>query len=84
MGDKYARALPLIEAWNAGRVLLPAPEVFPETREWVSALLYVLERFTGSGNEQDDDIDALGNAITQLYQSVMPPLEPQGFSGFAL
>lgn len=68
VGDKYARALPLIEAWNDGRVLLPSPDAFPASRAWVTTLISVIERFTGSGNESDDDIDALGNAIVQILE----------------
>lgn len=71
VGDKYARALPLIEAWNTGKILLPSPERYPESADWVYPLLKVIQKFTGSGNETDDDVDALGNAITQLQANLL-------------
>ncbi len=77
VGDKYARALPLIEAWNAGRVLLPSPEQYPQHREWVEALVNVFQSFTGSGSgERDDDVDALGNAVVQLQEIRLSTTDP--------
>jgi len=73
VSDKYTRALPLIEAWNAGRVLVPDPEVYPQHREWLNSLLEVLEAFTGITDAVDDDVDALGNGVTQILEMPVPP-----------
>lgn len=66
-GDKLVSATAAAAAWNDGRVLVPDPEHFPGVGErWLYAFLDVLQNFTGSGKELDDDVDALGNAFDQL------------------
>jgi phage terminase large subunit-like protein len=61
-GDKYVSATAVAAAWNDGRVLVPDPEHFPEAQRWLPAFLDCVANFTGIGDEQDDDVDALGNA----------------------
>jgi phage terminase large subunit-like protein len=65
-GDKLVSATPVAAAWNQGRVLVPDPEVFPEAAKWLEPFLDVVQNFTGSGKEVDDDVDGLGNAFTAL------------------
>jgi phage terminase large subunit-like protein len=65
-GDKFVSATEVSIAWNDGRVLVPDPEVFPETEEWCIALLDLLHNFTGVGQEHDDEVDALGTAHDML------------------
>jgi hypothetical protein len=61
-GDKFVSATAVGAAWNDGRVLVPDPEEFPEVKRWLPAFLQSIDDFTGVGDEQDDDVDALGNA----------------------
>lgn len=66
-GDKLVSATDVAAAWNDGRVLMPDPEEFPEAwDEWGHAFMSVIQNFTGSGKEKDDDVDALGNAHKAL------------------
>ncbi len=65
-GDKFVRAQAVAAAWNAGRVLLPDPERFPNCAQWLPAFLDVVQNFTGAGNEHDDDVDALAAAHDEL------------------
>ena len=68
-GDKFVCAQSVAAAWNEGRVLLPDPEAFPEADRWLGPFLESVQNFTGIGDEQDDDVDALGAAFDGL-QSV--------------
>lgn len=61
-GDKFVSATAVAAAWNDGRVLVPDPEEFSEVKRWLPAFLQSIDDFTGIGDEQDDDVDALGNA----------------------
>lgn len=65
-GDKLVSATPVAAAWNQGRVLVPDPDVFPGVAKWLDPFLDVVQNFTGSGKETDDDVDGLGNAFTAL------------------
>lgn len=68
-GDKLVCATGAAAAWNAGDILVPDPEHFPEAEEWIHAFLGVLSNFTGNGKEVDDDSDALGTAYDKLQTS---------------
>lgn len=60
-GDKFTRAINFAAAWNAGRVLVPAPELIekdPIEYDWVNDYLDVVRSFTGVNDAQDDDVDA--------------------------
>lgn len=65
-GDKLVSATEVAAAWNAGRVLVPDPEHFPGSEEWLYPFLDVVANFTGNGKEVDDDVDGLGNAFEAL------------------
>jgi predicted phage terminase large subunit-like protein len=52
VGDKYIRALSFSEAWNTGRVQVPTDA------PWLSEYLEELQRFTGVGDDTDDQVDA--------------------------
>ena len=65
-GDKLVSATDVAAEWNAGHVLVPDPEHFPESEAWLHAFLDVVANFTGSGKEPDDDVDALGSAHAML------------------
>jgi phage terminase large subunit-like protein len=65
-GDKLVSATAVAADWNAGLVMVPDPEHFPESEVWLYAFLDVIQNFTGSGKEPDDDVDALGNAHKAL------------------
>jgi phage terminase large subunit-like protein len=65
-GDKLVCATPAAAAWNAGDILVPDPEAFPECEAWLSPFLDVIGNFTGNGKEVDDDSDALGTAYDKL------------------
>lgn len=53
--DKITRALPLAQAWNEGRVLIP------ENAPWADKLIDQCLRFTGQGDSHDDIVDALAH-----------------------
>lgn len=55
--DKFVRALPIAEAWNDGRVLVPM------TAQWLADFLAIVLGFTGVNDAHDDDVDALAAAF---------------------
>lgn len=67
--DKYVRAFPTAEQlWNVGKILVP--EGGPGT-EW-HTFCEIVELFTGQGDGQDDDVDALaalGHMVLKGYGS---------------
>jgi predicted phage terminase large subunit-like protein len=58
--DKYVRAQPFAEAWNAGRVLLP------ENAPWLNSYLEELNDFTGINDAVDDQVDASANGFQRI------------------
>ncbi len=73
--NKYARAMPAADAWNAGRLRVPA------IASWdVGALVNEAINFTGGDGERDDRIDALVGAFDALDMGSGSGLEP-GFYG---
>lgn len=68
-GDKLVCATPAAAAWNAGDILVPDPEFFPQSEEWLGPFLDVIQNFTGNGKEVDDDSDALATAYDKLQTS---------------
>lgn len=58
--DKYVRAQPFAEAWNAGRVLLP------ENAPWLNSYLEELSDFTGINDAVDDQVDASANGFQRI------------------
>lgn len=69
--NKYARAMACADAWNAGRVRVPA------IASWdVGALVNEAVNFTGGDGERDDRIDAMVAAFDALDQGGASGLEP--------
>lgn len=63
-GDKFVRAQPVAAAWNAGKVFLPDPFEFDVP--WLQAFRDCVQNFTGVGDAQDDDVDALAAGFDEL------------------
>lgn len=61
LGDKFTRALPVSTAWNDGRVLVPERD-----DPWIAPFLSEVRKFTGKGDKQDDQVDALAHAFNAL------------------
>jgi predicted phage terminase large subunit-like protein len=66
--DKFVSAQEYAAAWNAGRVLLPDPELFEAP--WVGDFLAEHDRFTGVSDKHDDQVDAAGSAHYALTKGV--------------
>ena len=64
--EKKVRALPVSDAWNEGRVLLPRGAPGKPTPEWVSDFADEVLSFTGAGDAHDDQVDALAAAFDAL------------------
>ncbi len=74
VGDKFNRAQPAAAAWNAApaRIRVPArAALIDATEEDLSNFLRVLSRFTGQGDSEDDDADALSHAWN--VANIAPP-----------
>jgi len=72
--DKFARAQPVAEAWNDGRVRIPSRKYFgieddddqtPEP-EWVADFRDEVTNFTGVEDGEDDQVDALSASFDVL------------------
>ena len=63
-GDKYLRAQPSAAAWNAGRIRIPADAraMRSTTDDDLASLVRVVTAFSGVGDREDDDVDALAHA----------------------
>jgi phage terminase large subunit-like protein len=82
-GDKFLRAQPISAAWNAGRVMLPDVDTLlrsadpvdrthgAHARTWLPAFAEELLSFTGDGDKNDDQVDALVNAHALLARRVV-------------
>lgn len=70
--DKYQRALPVSEAWNLGRVLVP------KKATWLAEFLDEITSFTGVKDAHDDQVDALAAAFSAL--AIHPMLAALGAS----
>lgn len=66
LGDKFIRAQPVAAAWNDGRVLVPID------RPWATPLLDEADRFTGIGDAEDDQIDAIAHGYNTLWRPTAP------------
>lgn len=60
-GSKLARAHAITYVWEAGNVYLPHPDIAP----WIKDFISELTTFPASAN--DDQVDALTQALRQLY-----------------
>jgi predicted phage terminase large subunit-like protein len=63
-GDKFVRALGASAAWNDGRIRVPVDA------PWVGDFVREFRAFTGQGDRQDDQVDALTVAYNALAQNV--------------
>jgi predicted phage terminase large subunit-like protein len=64
--DKFVRALPAAAAWNTGRIRVP------QGAQWLPDFLGEVQSFTGVGDAEDDQVDALAhlyNLFDQLLKS---------------
>jgi len=63
-GDKFIRAQPSAAAWNVGRIRVPADaRTMRSTRDDdLSSFVRVVTAFSGVGDREDDDVDALAHA----------------------
>jgi len=61
-GDKFVRSQAVAAAWNAGKVLVP------EDAPWLPALLDEVGSFTGVGDVNDDQVDALASVHSLLIR----------------
>lgn len=63
-GDKFLRAQPSAAAWNAGRIRVPldARTMRETTDSDLAAFVRVVTKFSGVGDREDDDVDALSHA----------------------
>lgn len=63
-GDKFIRSQPSAAAWNAGRIRVPndARTMIATTDEDLAAFVRVVTGFSGMGDREDDDVDALAHA----------------------
>jgi predicted phage terminase large subunit-like protein len=86
-GDKRQRAELAASAWNDGRILLPLtdPHLPGATTQppWVASLLHELRYFTGTGDDHDDQADALAHAVNASIagESVWSELRRQRAKG---
>lgn len=58
--DKFMRAQPVSASWNRGEVLVPADA------PWLPEFLRVVNGFTGVGDSEDDEVDALAAGFDLL------------------
>ena len=68
VGDKFVRSLALKAAWNEGRVRIPMPGTMFPSGGSVDVLTREITKFTGKGDKQDDQVDALAHAFTAIDQ----------------
>ena len=62
--DKFVRAQSVAAAWNDGRVLVPRPA------PWVNDFVGEVCRFTGVGDQHDDQVDALSHCWNTLQKMI--------------
>lgn len=58
--DKYRRALDVVNYWHNGMVYVP------EDEPWFPDWLYEVLQFTGQGDEHDDQVDPMVDAVKEL------------------
>ncbi len=74
VGDKFIRSQPSAAAWNAGRIRVPADArtMRSTTDDDLSAFVRVVTGFSGMGDREDDDVDALAHAWAAATSSAAP------------
>jgi hypothetical protein len=87
-GDKFLRAQGVAAAWNAARVHVPLDAELVKRRglapiSWAEELIIEATAFTGVGDLEDDQVDALAHGWNTLASGRTPRREPQkNFSPF--
>lgn len=66
--DKFARAQPVVAAWNRGQVRVPVQA------SWLSPFLSEVQSFTGISDVHDDQVDALAHAWNHLATARPVPI----------
>ncbi len=61
--DKFSRAIPVVAAWNTGKVKLP------RTAPWLDAFVSEVCGFTGVKDRHDDQVDALAAAYDRVRKT---------------
>lgn len=69
--EKRVRALPVSDAWNEGRVLIPGSDGAQDPPEWTGDFANEVLAFTGQGDAHDDQVDALAAAFDALEHGGM-------------
>lgn len=78
LGDKFTRAQPAADAWNAGRYLVPTPVDMQGHRlehvqseesagmTWMDDVIEIAQGFTGNDGDEDDLVDMLAHGFNYL------------------
>jgi phage terminase large subunit-like protein len=74
VGDKFIRSQPSAAAWNAGRIRVPADArtMRSTTDDDLASFVRVVTGFSGMGDREDDDVDALAHAWAAATSSAAP------------
>ena len=74
VGDKFIRSQPSAAAWNAGRIRVPADArtMRSTTDDDLASFVRVVTGFSGMGDREDDDVDALAHAWASATSSAAP------------
>lgn len=81
VGDPFQRSQEFAAAWNAGDVLVPNTEKFPDAEEWLPLFLDELGDFTGVKDKHDDQVVAGASAFDALRGGTAAPEMPGGGGG---
>jgi predicted phage terminase large subunit-like protein len=68
--DKSVRAQPFADAWNAGKVLVPA------RAKWLDEFVRELHEFSGVNDLHDDQVDSAAAAYDELRSKVRTEAAP--------
>ncbi len=86
MSDKFTHSQRSATEWNAGRIMVPDEAAQAQLRalgldtDWVKPFVEEMNRFTGVSDREDDQCDALFNAIdTFPAKKSKPPVTGGGF-----
>ncbi len=69
IADKYARATAISPKCQAGYILLPDPETYPETRQWVDLFIEDMAKFPSG--QYRDGVDAFTQLISYAWSNVV-------------
>jgi predicted phage terminase large subunit-like protein len=66
VGDKWLRAQAVANAYNQGRFLIPVDVA------WAKPLIAECGKFTGVGDAEDDQVDAISHGFNELWAPKVP------------